>query len=237
METEFLAGLVKTRQAGEHLLGPRKHIAHIVKKRKTGVIQKVRHGNVWKTHLQTVEEHSATPDGKSGEGVARSCLIDPNPAMGVASAAEKTLRERDKRMADWRRFRRIQYYRVSERVLNPDAGGSGEDESSSSAAISKKRMVGGILNAHRSEVGLGAKIAGGNAAFDGSVAAAGTLQIVIAPVAHVEKIGYSHSGWLREERNEVVSNLNAASLYPAIGKAVRHSCQFAATDLVSFQHL
>src|ERR1019366_10234807 len=56
METELLVGLVKAPQAGEHFLWPSKNIAHIVKNRKADVIQKVRHSNVWKTHLQIVEE-------------------------------------------------------------------------------------------------------------------------------------------------------------------------------------
>src|ERR1035437_346446 len=74
METKLLVGLVKAPQAGEHFLRPRKNIAHIVKNRKADVIQKVRHSNVWKTHLQIVEEHRAATDGKSGERVAWSCL-------------------------------------------------------------------------------------------------------------------------------------------------------------------
>src|SRR6202171_3602721 len=98
-------------------------------------------------------------------------------------------------------------------------------------------MIGGVLDQQTAEVGLGAKIAGGNAALDGSVAAARALQIVIAPVAYVEKIGDSYPGGLREELNQVTGHLNAASLYAAIGKAVGHACQFAATYLISFQHL
>src|SRR6202158_5212470 len=157
--------------------------------------------------------------------------------MGVASAAEKTLGERNEGVTGWHRFRRIEQNRVSERVLNPNAGGSGEDESLPGEAISKERMISGVLDKHTTEVGLGAKIAGSNAAFDGSVAAARALQIVVAPVAYVQKIGDSYPGGLRQERNQVAGILNAASLYPAIGKAVGHARQFAATDLVSFQQL
>src|ERR1700675_4241193 len=109
--------------------------------------------------------------------------------MGVAAAAEETFRERNKGEAGGHLFRRIQHDRVSERVLNPDGGGAGEDVPSSRAAISKERMIAGVLDEHPAEVGLGAKIAGGNAAFDGGVGDTRTLQIIIAPVAHVEKIG------------------------------------------------
>src|ERR1700681_611821 len=157
--------------------------------------------------------------------------------MGVASAAEKTLGERNKSLARGCGLRGVQQDRVSERVLNSDAGGSGENESLPGEAISKERMIGGVLDQQPAEVGFGAKITGGNAAFDGRVAAARALQIVIAPVAYVEKIGDSYPGWLREERNQVVGNLNAASLYAAIGKAVGHTRQFAATGLISFQRL
>src|SRR3979411_260639 len=126
MDTEVLAGLMKTSEAGKHFLGPRKHVAHIVKNRKTDIFQKVRHGNVWKAYLQIVKEYSAATDGKSSERGERSCLVQPESAMGVASAAEKTLRERDKSVMGWHSFRRIQQNSVSERVFNSDAGGSGE---------------------------------------------------------------------------------------------------------------
>ena len=66
LKAELLIGLVKARQAGKHFLRPRKHIAHIMKNRKANAVIKIRHGNVWKTHLQTVEEHSAAADGKPG---------------------------------------------------------------------------------------------------------------------------------------------------------------------------
>src|SRR3979490_624421 len=121
MDTEVLAGLMKTPEAGEHFFGPRKHVAHIVKNRKPDVFQKVRHGNVWKAYLQIVKEYSAATDGKSGERVARSCLVQPEYAMGVASAAEKTLGERDKSVMGWHSFRRIQPNCVSERGLNAHA--------------------------------------------------------------------------------------------------------------------
>ena len=75
LKTELLAGLVKAPEAGEHFLWPRKDVAHIVKNRKPDVVLKVRHHNVWKTHLQTVEEHGAAADGISGEGIAWSRLI------------------------------------------------------------------------------------------------------------------------------------------------------------------
>src|SRR5713101_2480719 len=114
--------------------------------------------------------------------------------MGVASAAEKSLRQGNKSFACCRQLRWIQQNRTSEWVLNPDTGGPGEDESSSGAAISQKRAIGGVLDQQPAEVGLGAKIAGGNTAFDGGVAAARAFQIEIAPVAHVEKIGGSYSG-------------------------------------------
>src|ERR1700730_16032790 len=105
MDTEVLAGLMKTPQAGEHFQGPGKHIAHIVKNRKPDVFQKVRHGNVWKEHLQIVKENRAATAGKSGERFPRSRLVQPESAMGVASAAEKTLRKRDKSVMGWHRFR------------------------------------------------------------------------------------------------------------------------------------
>src|SRR5258708_33262317 len=157
--------------------------------------------------------------------------------MRVASATKKTLGQRNKPLTGRRCFRGVQNDCVSKRNLNPDAGGAGEDISLSGVAISKKCVIGGVLDQQPAEVGLGAQIAGGHAAFDGSVAAAGALQIVIAPVAHVEKIWNSHPSWLREEGNQVVGNLDAASLYAAIGKAVRHARQFAAAYLVSFQQL
>src|SRR5208282_2876060 len=75
LETELLVGLVKAPQAGEHFLRPRKHVAHVFKNGKADAVQKVRHSNVWKTHLQIVEEYRAAADGKPGERIAWSCLI------------------------------------------------------------------------------------------------------------------------------------------------------------------
>ena len=75
MEAEILIGLVKAPQAGEHFLGPRKNVAHVFKNRKADAFQNIRQSNVWKTHLQVVEEDRAASYGKSGERVARSCLI------------------------------------------------------------------------------------------------------------------------------------------------------------------
>src|ERR1700687_2163546 len=157
--------------------------------------------------------------------------------MGVASAAEETLRQRNKSLARGCGVLVVQQNRGSERVLNADAGGPGEDESLSRSAISMKRVISRILDQQSAEVGLRAKITGGNPTFDGGVVTARTFQIAIAPVAHVEKIRNSYPGRLREERNEVVSDLNATRLYAAIGKAVRHGRQFAAACLVPFQHL
>src|SRR5712671_3799960 len=152
--------------------------------------------------------------------------------MGVAPAAKETLRQRNKGLAGGRGLRGIQQNRVSERVFDPDAGGTGEDESSSGAAISKKGVIGGVLDQQPAEVGFGAKIAGGDAAFDGGVVSTCAFQIVIAAVAGVEKIRSSYPGRLGEERDEVVGDLNVAGFYAAIGKAVSHAGQFAASCLV-----
>src|SRR6266478_2730827 len=219
-KTELLVGLVEAPQAGEHFQGLRKHIAHIVKNRKADAVQKVRHSNVWKTHLQIIEEHRAATHGKSGEGVTRSSLIQPKSAVGVASAAEETFRQRNKSLARGCGLRGVQQNRASERVLDADAGGPGENESLSRAAISKKRVIGRILDEQPAEVGLGAKITGGNSTFGGGVVAARAFQIAIAPVAHVEKIGNSYPGRLREERDEVVGDLNAGRLYAAVTETV-----------------
>src|SRR5208337_4708355 len=105
----------------------------------------------------------------------------PEPAIGVAPATVETLRQRDKGLAGLRCFRRIQQNRAPETVLNPNRGGTGEDKSLSGAAITKKRVIGGVLDEQAAEVGFGTKIAGGNAAFDGGVAAARAFQLVIAP--------------------------------------------------------
>src|SRR5258708_21201967 len=164
-------------------------------------------------------------------------MIYPNTKRGAASPTKKTLGQSNNTLTGRRCFRGVQNDCVSKRILNPDAGGAGEDIALSRVAISRKCVIGGVLDEEPAEVGLGAKIAGGHAAFDGGVASAGALKIVIAPVAHIEKIWNSHASWLREEGNQVVGNLDAASLYAAIGKAVRHARQFAAAYLVSFQQL
>ena len=96
-------------------------------------------------------------------------------------------------------------------------------------------MIGGVLDQQPAEVGLGSKIAGGNAAFDGGVAAARAFQIVIAAVAHVEKIGTSHPGWLREQRNEIGGDLNIAGLDAAVTETVGKRRQLAVLQFV--QHL
>ena len=44
------------------------------------------------------------------------------------------------------RLRRIQQNRVSERVLDADGGGTGEDEALSRAAIAKESVIGGVLD-------------------------------------------------------------------------------------------
>src|ERR1039458_6604612 len=75
LETEVPVGLMKAPQAGKHFLGPRKNVSHVLKNRKADVVIKVRHPDVWKTHLQIVDEHGAATDGISGKRVAGACLI------------------------------------------------------------------------------------------------------------------------------------------------------------------
>src|ERR1700681_649650 len=143
--------------------------------------------------------------------------------MGVASAAEETLRQRNKSLARCCGLRGVQQNRASERVLDPNAGGPGEDESLSCPAISKKRVIGRILDEQAAEICFGDEVTRGNAAFDGGVVAARAFQIAIAPVAHVEKIGNSYPGRLGQERNEVVGDLNAGRLYAAVTETVGQS--------------
>ena len=143
--------------------------------------------------------------------------------MGVASAAEETFRQGNKSLASGCGLRGVEQNRASERVLNPDAGGPGENESLSGAAISKKRVIGGILDQQAAKVGLGAEITGSNSTFDGGVVSACAFQIAIAPVAHIEKIRNSYPGRLREERNEIVGDLNAGRLYAAVTETVGES--------------
>src|SRR5208337_4107133 len=124
---------------------------------------------------------------------------------------------------------------VSKRVLNSDAGGTGKDEPLPGAAIAKQGVIGGVLDQHPAEVGLGSKIAGGNTAFDGGIAAACAFQIVIAPVANVEKVRRSYPGGRGEKRNEVGGDLNIGGFHAAITETVGKRRQFAVLFLV--QHL
>src|ERR1035437_5163068 len=155
--------------------------------------------------------------------------------MGVAPAAEKTLRQRNQALAAARRLRRVEQDRASEGVLDPDAGGTGENESLSRAAISKKRVIGGVLDQQPAEIGLGSKITGGNPAFDGGVAAARAFQIVIAPVTNIEKIRGAYPGGRGKKRDEVRGDFNIAGLHAAITETVGERRQFAVLFLV--QHL
>src|SRR5580698_4803126 len=155
--------------------------------------------------------------------------------MRVASAAIKTLGQRNQSLVRGYGLGRIGHDGASKRVLDANGGRSGEDIALSRAAIAKKSVVGRVLDQNPAEISLGSKSTGGNAAFYRGVAPARTFQIVIAPVAYVQKIGRSNAGWLGEQGNEIVSDLNIAGLDAAITEAVSESCEFAI--LRFFQHL
>src|SRR5208282_2844912 len=75
MKADILVRLVETPKAGQHLLRPRKNIAHVLENGETDVVIQVRHSDTGKAHFETVEEQGAATDGIPGEGIARPCLI------------------------------------------------------------------------------------------------------------------------------------------------------------------
>src|SRR5208282_1029547 len=155
--------------------------------------------------------------------------------MGVAPSAVKTLRQRNQGLTSRSRLRWVQHHRASQRVFNPDAGGTGEDKPLPRAAIAKEGVIGGILAQHPAEVGFRAKIAGGNAALERGIAAASAFQVVIATVTNVEKIRNAYPGGRGEKRNEVGGDFNIAGLHAAITETVGKRRQLAVLFLV--QHL
>src|ERR1035438_5566975 len=152
--------------------------------------------------------------------------------MRVAPASEETLGQRNKSAASGHGLRRVEQNRVSEWVFNADGGGTGEDVSLSRAALAEKGVIVRVLSRKAAEVGLGAKITRGNAAFGGGVAAARAFQIVVAAVAHVEKIRHSYPGWGGEKRNEGGGDLNVAGLHAAVAETVGERRPFLVPQMV-----
>src|ERR1022692_3202640 len=108
--------------------------------------------------------------------------------MRVAPAAKKALRERNQNVVRRGDLGRIEQDRLIKGVLNPDGGGTGKDKFASQTAVSAERIVGRILRQNLAENRLRPKIPSRYSSFYSGIASTRALQVVIAPVANVQKI-------------------------------------------------
>src|SRR5579871_5546604 len=117
--------------------GRGKHISHIMKDHGAQVISYKGQGQRRGTQFQVVQEQRLAPQGEAGRQIARPSLIEPEPAIGIASSGKEAFRQRDKiRGTIW--------------AFNSDAGGPRKHPT-----FLMKLVVRGILQEQPAKICLG----------------------------------------------------------------------------------
>src|SRR5437016_4990739 len=140
--------------------------------------------------------------------------------MRVAASGKKTFGQRNQGGAGGNGFVRLNDDRIAEWILDADAGGAGEDEALLGRTVLSERVVGRVLYEDAAEVGFRTEVAGGDSRVERGVPTLGGFQRAVAAVADQRQGRNSHTGRLREDRDQVGANDEIAGLHAAVGKAV-----------------